>query len=125
MQTQLCRKMTKFGLKTMITNVNVDVEKFDGQNNFSLWQSDMKDALYMLDLDMILIETRLDDTRESEWERLNIKTYGLICSCLVKEQRYTFLQETSIYSLWKALENKYMKKRNENRLYLLKRLFCL
>ena len=31
----------------------------------------------------------------------------------------------SVYSLWKALENKYMKKSNENWLYLLKRLFRL
>ena len=31
----------------------------------------------------------------------------------------------STYSLWKALENKYMNKKNENRLYLLKRLFYL
>ena len=39
----------------------------------------------MLDLDQVLKETRPDDTRESEWERLNIKTCGLICSCLAKE----------------------------------------
>ena len=30
-----------------------------------------------------------------------------------------------VYSLWKALENKYMKKSNENRLSLLKRLLRL
>ena len=53
------------------------------------------------------------------------KTCGLIRSCLAKEPRYTFLQEMPVYSLWKALENKYMKKSNENRLYLLKRLFYL
>ena len=57
----------------------------------------MKDALYMLDLDLILKETRLDGTRESDCERLNIKTFELICSCLVKEQKYTFL--TFAYSL--------------------------
>ena len=45
----------------------------------------MNYALYMLDLDLVLIETRPDDTRGSDWERLNIKTYGLICSCLAKE----------------------------------------
>ena len=73
----------------------------------------MKDAL---DLDQVSKETRPYDTRVSEWEKLNIKTCGLIRSYLAKEQRYTFLQETFVYSLWKALENKYMKKRNENRL---------
>ena len=83
----------------------------------------MKDALYMLYLDQVLKETKPDDTHESECE--NLKTCGLSCSCLAKEQRYTFLQETFVYSLWKALENKYMKKSNENRLYLLNRLFRL
>ena len=42
----------------------------------------MKDSLYLLDLDQVLKETKPDDTSESEWERLNIKTYGLIRSCL-------------------------------------------
>ena len=69
----------------MSTNAKVDVEKFDGLNNFCLCQSDMKDTLYMLDLDQVLKETRPDDTSESEWEMLNIKTCGLIHSCLVKE----------------------------------------
>ena len=78
----------------------------------------MKDALFMLDLDQVLKETKPDDTSESEWELLNIKTCGLIDSCLAKEHRYTFLKETSVYSLWKALENKYMKKSNENWVYL-------
>ena len=107
------------------TNAKVDVENFDGWNNFGLWQSYMKDALYMLDLDLVLKETKPNDTFESDWERLNIKTCGLIRFCLAKEQRYTFIQETSTCSLWKAPENKYMKKSNENRLHMLKRLFHL
>ena len=45
--------------------------------------------------------------------------------CLTKEQRYTFLKETYVYSLWKALESKYMKKNIENRLYMLNKLFRL
>ena len=39
----------------------------------------------MLDLDLVLKETRPDDTRESDWERLKIKTCGLIHSCLAKK----------------------------------------
>ena len=38
----------------------------------------------MLDLDLFLKETRSYDTRESEWKRLNIKTYGLTNSYLGK-----------------------------------------
>ena len=86
----------------------------------SAYGSDIKYALYMLNLDLVLKETKPNDTHESDWERLNIKTCGLN-----KEQRYTFLQETYVYSLWNVLQNKYMKKNNENQLYLLKRLFGL
>ena len=39
----------------------------------------------MLDLDLVLKETRPDNTRESDWEILNIKTCGVIRSCLAKE----------------------------------------
>ena len=35
------------------------------------------------------------------------------------------MKETSASNLWKVLENKFMKKSNENRLYLLKRLYRL
>ena len=106
--------MIESGLKTTITNT-IDVENFDGRNN-CLWHSDMKDAIYMLDLDLVLKETILDNTRESGWKRLNIKTYGLIRYCLAREQMYMFLQETFACSLWKVLENKCMKKSNENKL---------
>ena len=68
----------------MISNSKVDVENFDGRNNFGSWSSDMKNA-YMLDFDHVLKEIKLDDTSESEWQRLNIKTCGLIRSCLAKE----------------------------------------
>ena len=46
--------MIEYGLKTEITNAKVDVEKFDGWNNFVLWKNNRKDALYMLDLDLVL-----------------------------------------------------------------------
>ena len=39
----------------------------------------------MLDLDLVLKETRPDDTCESDCERLKIKTCGLIRSCMAKE----------------------------------------
>ena len=77
--------MIEFGSKTTITNAKEDAKNFYGRNNFDLWQSDMKDALFMLYLDQVLKETRPDDACESEWERLYIKTCGLIYSCLAKE----------------------------------------
>ena len=60
------QKDGRIWVKTVITNAKVDVENFDGRNNFGLWQSDMKDALYMLDLDLVLKEKRPNDTRDSD-----------------------------------------------------------
>lgn len=51
----------------------------------------------------------------------------LVCSsirlCLVKEEKYTFTEYDIAKELWKALEDKFMTKSIENRLYLKKRLF--
>ena len=109
----------------MTASTKIEVEKFDGRNNFGLWQSEVKDVLCQQDLDITLEEKKPDEVKEKDWERLNAKACGLIRSCLCREQKYPFMKETSAKILWEALENKYMKKSNENRLYLLKRLYRL
>ncbi|PON41859.1 hypothetical protein PanWU01x14_286250 [Parasponia andersonii] len=60
---------------------------------------------------------------DKEWERINRQACDTIRLCLCREQKYPFMRETFASKLWKAIENKYMKKSNENRLYLKKRLF--
>ena len=49
---------------------------------------------------------------------------GTIRSCLFREQKYVFSKETSASKLWKALEEKFLKKNGQNKLYIKKRLFC-
>ena len=44
-------------------------------------------------------------------------------SCLSREQKYTFSKETSASKLWKALEEKFLKKNSQNKLHMKKRLF--
>ena len=108
-----------------VSTAKIDVEKFDGRNNFGLWQSEVMDGLYQQDLDIALEENKPQDIDQKDWERQNRKACGVIRSCLSREQKYPFMKETSASNLWKALENKFMKKSNENRLYLLKRLYRL
>ena len=48
---------------------------------------------------------------------------GTIRSCLSREQKYAFSKETSASKLWKALEEKFLKKSGQNKLYMKKRLF--
>ena len=108
-----------------VTSAKIDVEKFDGRNNFSLWQFEVLDGLCQQDQGVALEKMKSVKMDDKEWERINRQACGTICSCLCREQKYPFMRETSESKLWKALENKYMKKSNENWLYLKKRLFCL
>ncbi|KAE8703256.1 DEAD-box ATP-dependent RNA helicase 57 [Hibiscus syriacus] len=55
--------------------------------------------------------------------RINRLTCGTIRSCLSREQKYAFSKETSASKLWKALEEKFLKKSGQNKLYMKKRLF--
>ncbi|KAE8725588.1 hypothetical protein F3Y22_tig00008386pilonHSYRG00069 [Hibiscus syriacus] len=46
-----------------------------------------------------------------------------IRSCLSREQKYGYKNETSASKMWKALEEKFLKKNSQNRLHMKKRLF--
>ncbi|KAE8732640.1 hypothetical protein F3Y22_tig00001818pilonHSYRG00042 [Hibiscus syriacus] len=46
-----------------------------------------------------------------------------IRSCLSREKKYGYKNETSASKMWKALEEKFLKKSSQNRLHMKKRLF--
>ena len=45
----------------MVTNTKFDVEKFDGTNNFGVWQCEVQDILFQQELDVALEESRPED----------------------------------------------------------------
>ena len=47
-------------VKTTVQNAKFEVEKFDGTNNFGIWQCEVKDVLAQQDLDLTL-ENKLED----------------------------------------------------------------
>ena len=49
-----------------ISTAKIDVEKFDGRNNFGLWQSEVKDGLYQQDLDITIEDKKLDDMSQRD-----------------------------------------------------------
>lgn len=105
-----------------ILNAEYEVEKFDGTNNFSMWQCEVMDLLIQQELD-IALKDQPDDWTEKEWDRINRKACGTIRLCLAKDQKYFVMRETNAKDLWKKLEDKFMSKSVENRLYLKKKLF--
>ena len=97
-----------------VSNSKFEVEKFDGTNNFSMWQCEVMDILIQQELDIALEDKYLD--------KINRQACDTIRLCLAKDQKYFVMSETKAKELWKMLEDKYMMKSVENRLYLKKKL---
>ena len=86
-------------VRIAVFNAKFEVEKFDGTNNFGMWQCEVMDV------------------------SINRQACSTIRLCLAKDQKYFFMRETKAKELWKMLEDKYMTKSVENCLYLKKKLF--
>ena len=43
-----------FAVRTMVSNAKFEVEKFDGTNNFGMWQCEVMDVLVQQELDITL-----------------------------------------------------------------------
>ncbi|KAE8661311.1 hypothetical protein F3Y22_tig00113726pilonHSYRG00149 [Hibiscus syriacus] len=114
---------TKTSARNDVTNVIFAVEIFYGTGHFGMWQSEVLDALFQQGLDIAIEGEKPDDVEEKEWKRINRLACGTIRSCLSREQKYAFSNETSASKLWKALEEKFLKKNGQNKLYMKKRLF--
>jgi hypothetical protein len=108
--------------RSSVSNSKFEVDKFDGTNNFGMWQCEVLDILNQQDLEFTL-EERPSDIPDSDWEKLNRQACGTIRLCLSKDIKYEVMKDNSARELWQKLENKYMTKSVENRLYLKKRLY--
>ncbi|GJU65558.1 retrovirus-related pol polyprotein from transposon TNT 1-94 [Tanacetum coccineum] len=109
--------------RPVLTNVRLAVEVFDGTGHFGMWQSEVLDALFQQGLDIAVEESKPEDVEERNWLTINRLACGTIRSCLSREQRYAFSKETFAYKLWVALEEKFLKKNCQNKLFMKKRLF--
>ncbi|TXG67989.1 hypothetical protein EZV62_009264 [Acer yangbiense] len=105
-----------------MSNAKFDIEKFDSTNNFGMWQCEVLDLLFREGSD-IALSSKPKDISDEDWEYVNRQACGTIRLCLAKDQKYFVMKETMASSLWKKLEDKYMTKSIENRLYLKKKLF--
>ena len=56
----------EFSSRSMVTNTKFDVEKFDGTNNFGMWQCEVQDILFLQELDVALEESRPEDVDEKD-----------------------------------------------------------
>ncbi|KAJ8647687.1 hypothetical protein MRB53_000710 [Persea americana] len=108
--------------KTTISSAKFEVKKFDGTNNFGMWQCEVRDVLSQQELE-IALEDKPSDMKDEEWKKINRQACSTIRLCLAKDQKYSVMRETSAKELWQRLEEKYRTKSLENWIYLKKKLF--
>jgi hypothetical protein len=109
-------------VRLVVSNAKFDVEKFDGKNNFGMWQCEVMNVLAQQELDVTL-EDKPEEMSEANWRKLNSQACGIIRLCLAKDQKYFVMKETMAREMWNKLEDKYMTKGIENKLFLKRKFF--
>ncbi|GJZ01979.1 hypothetical protein Tco_0519940 [Tanacetum coccineum] len=99
-----------------------DIEKFDGKNDFGLWQIKMCALMVQQGCDAAL-ETLPADMEAGENAALMKKAYNTLILCLGDRVLREVTKETSAAGIWTKLTSLYMTKSLANRLYLKKKLY--
>jgi hypothetical protein len=107
-----------------------EVEKFDGQNSFSLWRIKMRALLRQQGLVKVLeprgkIGISAIDEIVERGELEEKKAHSIILLSLSDGVLREVADEETTAGLWKKLESLYMKKSLTNRLFLKQRLYTL
>ena len=80
--------------RTTMINAKLEVEKFNGTNNFCMWQCKVLNVLCQQELELAL-EEKPDKMDDNEWININRQACGTISLCLTKDQKYSVMIETS------------------------------
>lgn len=84
--------------RTMLSNAKFEVEKFDGTDNFGMWQCEVLDLLFR-EGSHIALESKPENMSTEDWNFVNRQACGTIRLCLAKEQKYFVMKETLATSL--------------------------
>ncbi|GKC34361.1 hypothetical protein Tco_1046745 [Tanacetum coccineum] len=98
-----------------------DIEKFDGKNDFGLWQIKMCALMIQHGCDAAL-ETLPSDIKAGKKAGLKMKAYSTLILCLGDHVLREVTKETTVAGIWTKLTSLYMTKSVANRLYPKKKL---
>lgn len=90
--------------------IGMEVEKFTGRNNFSIWQTRMMDLLQHHKLRKVVIRDKPDDVSEEDWEDLNFSTCGMIRASMTNDIMPEIITETLARRMWELLDERYKAK---------------
>jgi hypothetical protein len=107
------------------SSAKFDVMKFDGSENFGLWQRRVKDLLVQQGMVKALYRTKPEGIADINWKELEAKAVATIRLCPRDDVMYHVIDEESPVVVWLKLESRYMLKSLTNKLYLKQRLYGL
>jgi hypothetical protein len=108
-----------------ISFAKFNVMKFNGSENFGLWQRCVKDLLVQQGMVKALYGTKLEGMADIDWKELEAKVVATIWLCLGDDVMYHVMDEESLMAVWLKLESWYMSKSLTNKLYLKQWLYDL
>jgi hypothetical protein len=114
-------------LTANMASTKFEVEKFNGKNNFSLWQRRLKDLLIQQGVHKGLLEKvkKPEKMDNDVWEEMDAKAASAIHLNLLDEVIHNVIDEDNAKSIWQKLESLYMAKNLTNKLYVKKQLYGL
>ncbi|KAE8655753.1 Retrovirus-related Pol polyprotein from transposon TNT 1-94 [Hibiscus syriacus] len=95
----LCDNQSAIHLaKNQMSGVKFEVAKFDGQGNFRLWQTKVKDLLAQKGILKALRPTMPASMEEEDWEELQQRAAGTILLCLADEDGHDLAQHVNVFN---------------------------
>ncbi|KAL4324111.1 hypothetical protein GQ457_11G021170 [Hibiscus cannabinus] len=101
------------------------VTKFNGEGNFGLWQTRVKDLLEKQEILKALRFEKPTSMDDEDWEELQQLATGTIRICLADEIVYHVQNLSSPGEIWKVLESQFMSRTVTIKQYLKQRLYGL
>ena len=92
--------------------------KFNGSENFGLWQRHVKDLLVQQRMVKALYRLKPEGMSDIDWKELEAKVVATIRLCLRDDVMYHVMDEESPAVVWLKLESWYMSKSLTNKIYL-------
>ena len=89
--------------------------KFDGSDNFGLWQRHVNDLLVQQGMVKTLYGMKLEGMAYIDWKELEAKAVGTIRLCLEDDMIYHVMDEESLAAVWLKLKSWYMSKSLTNK----------
>ena len=108
-------------------SAKLEIEKFNGKNNFKIWKVKMHDLLVQQGMVKVFLgkAKKPASITDEDWDEMDARALSAIRLCLADDVLFNIFTEKTTAGLWSKLESLYMKKSLTNRIFLKRQLYRL